>query len=129
MEIINGRLLVVVAGLERYNKIYIFLHTLKLMIHLQYTRYRKWTRVALLTEVTEPASAEEARNHALQQQEAQMSMMSNDIEQRHSRSGSEVSPIISRRSLEEQDNKPSDGHSGSLRRRMKEAILKTASNI
>lgn len=94
----------------------------------KYTRFRKWTRVALLTEVVEPASAEEARKHAAQQHEIQMNSLINEFERRHTRSRSELSPTVSG-PLEENDNKSGDGNNGGLRKRMREAILKTASNI
>ncbi|KAH8119354.1 integral peroxisomal membrane peroxin-domain-containing protein [Phellopilus nigrolimitatus] len=87
----------------------------------KFTRYRKWTRIALLSEVIEAASAEEARSHAARQQETSMS--SADAENRAGiTTRLSLDSSQSRRSIDENED---TGDDGGLRKRLKAAIRKS----
>ncbi|THH07763.1 hypothetical protein EW145_g3164 [Phellinidium pouzarii] len=88
----------------------------------KYTRYRKWTRVALLAEVVEVASAEEAHNYAARQQETSSAIeMAEGSGDRRS-----LESNLSRRSVDENDD---PGDEGRLRKRLKAVIRKSAHSV
>ncbi|KAL5485172.1 hypothetical protein ACEPAI_7814 [Sanghuangporus weigelae] len=88
----------------------------------KYTRFRKWSRIALLTEVVEPASAAEAHHHAAEQREA-----SSAVARDRADSVSRRSLDDSRHSIEEQQGED-DGDANGLRKRLKSVIRKAAAS-
>ncbi|EJD03017.1 uncharacterized protein FOMMEDRAFT_168105 [Fomitiporia mediterranea MF3/22] len=91
----------------------------------KYTRFRKWTRVALLTEVVEPASAVEAHTFAAEQQEA----YSTALRERQASVSSRRSLSDSRRSIDEQRDGEDDRDSNGLRQRLKAALRKSSMTV
>jgi len=90
----------------------------------KYTRFRKWTRIAVLAEIVEPVSAEEAHDHTLhlqQQYQANKVSRENSLEKTANK---ERSASQERRSSEETmvDEEEQD-HMG-LRKRLKAVVRK-----
>ncbi|KAL5523814.1 hypothetical protein ACEPAG_7987 [Sanghuangporus baumii] len=90
----------------------------------KYTRFRKWSRIALLTEVVEPASAAEAHHHAAEQRETS-SVVAGDRADSVSRRSLDDS--TSRLSIDEQRGED-DSDANGLRKRLKSVIRKAAAS-
>ncbi|KAI5123988.1 hypothetical protein M0805_006399 [Coniferiporia weirii] len=91
----------------------------------KYTRFRKWSRIALLTEVVEAASAEEAVSYAVRQREASSGRTEDEAKDGNLGRQS-LDSIQSRRSVDENDDA---GDEGGLRKRLRAVISKSTSSV
>lgn len=108
------------GGLGKVIKLVYTMQLLSLTVLIQYTRFRKWTRIAILMESIEPASVDEARDYAAKQHEAANAPTESRM-RAESISGSRASvDLIGRPSLEENDEEDTG-----LRNRLKAAIRKS----
>lgn len=93
---------------------------------MQYTRYRRWTRTAMLNIIDEPASAEEARAHATKQQEAISAAKEAEArEQSDLMRRNSFSPITRRMSSSSGASADDDNEKDGLRKRLKAALRKS----
>lgn len=99
------------------------IHTLREIVYVslttvKYTRFRKWTRIAILKETVEPASAAEALDYTMKQQESFHAPAESTVQADVASPRNSVDSV-DRRSLDEKDDE------SSIRKRLKAAIRKS----